>query len=169
MMPDCFAASGASATTRCLDSSIKSTYPHYTMQLSADTEAVLSHLDTITDGGLRKRSDVGVLLELGASTGNFELFNTILRSGTGLWKVYGALRHLAPGAEGYHQMEQEFGLQLNALREHLASMVQSADDGTLQRFDDIYFGMTQGVIRNLVDLGHDLARIKALQHDGRQG
>jgi hypothetical protein len=137
------------------------------MQLSDDTEAVLSHLDTITEGGLRKRSDIGLLLELGASTGNYELFNSIVRYGTGLWKVYGTLRRLSPGAEGYIQMESELGQQLNGLREKLASMIETADDATLKRFDDIYFGMTQGVIRNLVDLGHDLARIKSLQNDGR--
>ncbi|MBP7093357.1 MAG: hypothetical protein KBB72_04820, partial [Candidatus Kapabacteria bacterium] len=61
------------------------------------------------------------------------------------------------------QLEEEFALQMNALREHLATLMHNADDETLKRFDDIYFGMTQGVIKNIVDLGHDLAKIKALQ------
>lgn len=133
------------------------------MELSPDTQAVLSYLDSVTEGALRKRNDIGVILELGATYGQADLVNDVLRTGTGLWKVYGALRRLTPGAEGYSQLEREFGLQLNTLREHLASLVEPADDGVLRRFDDIYFGMTQGVIRNLVDLGHDLARVKALQ------
>ena len=41
--------------------------------------------------------------------------------------------------------------------------MSSANDEVLRRFDDIYFGMSQGVMRNLVDLSHDLAKIKDLQ------
>ena len=52
---------------------------------------------------------------------------------------------------------------MNALREQLATLMHNADDETLKRFDEIYFGMTQGVIRNIVDLSHDLAKIKSLQ------
>ncbi|MBN9400370.1 MAG: hypothetical protein J0I17_09375 ['Candidatus Kapabacteria' thiocyanatum] len=133
------------------------------MTLSDDTQAVLSFLQENTEGGLRKRNDIGVLLELGATHNEADLFNTILRTGTGLWKVYGVLRRLTPGAEGYPQMEREFATQMNDLREQLASLSRHADDDTLSRFDDVYFGMTQGVIRNLVDLAHDLARIKAMQ------
>lgn len=133
------------------------------MMLSPDTESVLAFLDEAVEGGLRKRNDVGVLLELGATHGEADLINTITTTGTGLWRVYRTLRRVQPGSDGYAQLEQEFGLQLNALRTHLAKLVEHADDATLQRFDEIYFGMTQGVIRNLVDLGHDLARIKDLQ------
>ncbi len=131
--------------------------------LSPDTEAVLGFLDEAIEGGLRKRSDVGILLELGAQTNQPELFNTIVTSGTAVWKVYTLLRRTKPGAEGYKLLEQEFGQQLNDLRENLATMVSTASNDVLNRFDDIYFGLTQGVIRNLVDLGHDLARIKDLQ------
>ena len=133
------------------------------MNLSPDTEAVLSALNDAVEGGLRKRNDIGSILELGAAANNAESVNAIVRTGTALWKVYRTLRRLQPGDEGYHQMEQEFGRQLNELREHLATIVQPADDDTLQRFDDIYFGMTQGVIRNLVDLGHDLSQIRNMQ------
>lgn len=133
------------------------------MQLSEDTQAVLDFLQDAIEGGLRKRNDVGTLLELGATHGDAELFNALTHTGTALWKVYGTLRRVTPGAEGYRTLEQEFGNLLNTLREHMASMVQHADDETLKRFDDIYFGMSQGVIRNLVDIGHDLARIKDLQ------
>lgn len=136
------------------------------MQLSEDTEAVLEFLDTTIEGGLRKRNDVGTILELGATHGEAELFNAISRTGTGMFKVYSTLRRLQQGAEGFEQLEREFAMQMNLLREQLATLVQHADDETALRFDDIYFGMTQGVIRNLVDLAHDLAKIKGLQNDG---
>ena len=133
------------------------------MDLSPDTESVLAFLDEAVEGGLRKKNGVGTLLELGAQQNMPELINQITTTGTGLWKVYKTLRRVEPGADGYSQLEKEFGLQLNELRTHMATLVEPAGDDVLKRFDETYFGMTQGVIRNLVDLGHDLARIKDLQ------
>lgn len=135
------------------------------MQLSDDTLAVIEFLEASIEGGLRKRNDVATILELGATLGDADLFNQIARTGTATWKVYSTLRRVQPGDEGYRQLEEEFALQMNALRESLATLVNNADDDTLRRFDDVYFGMTQGVIRNIVDLSHDLAKIKALQRD----
>lgn len=138
------------------------------MQLSADTEAVLTHLSEMVEGGLRKRNDVGVLLETGAASNQPDLFNNIVTTGTGVWKVYGVLRHKKPGDTGYRQLEEEFALQLNTLRELMATLLEPVPDDVLKRFDDVYFGLTQGVMRNLVDLSHDLARIKDLQRDARK-
>jgi hypothetical protein len=129
------------------------------MELSDDTRAVLDYLNGLVEGGLRKRNDIGTILELGATHNEADLVNELIRSGTATWKVYSTLRRVNPGDQGYRQLEEEFALQMNTLREQLASLARHADDATLQRFDDVYFGMTQGVIRNIVDLGHDLARI----------
>lgn len=137
------------------------------MQLSPDTEAVLAVLDETIEGGLRKRQDIGVLLEAGAVTNQSTLFNEIVTAGTAVWKVYGTLRKLKPGDEGFRLIEEEFGRQMNLLREHMASMMEPVPDETLKRFDEVYFGFTQGVMRNLVDLGHDLAKIKGLQRDAK--
>jgi len=135
------------------------------MQLSDDTRAVIEFLEASIEGGLRKQNDVATILELGATLGDADLFNRISRTGTATWKVYSTLRRVQPGDEGFRQLEEEFAIQMNGLREHLATLVNNADDETLRRFDEVYFGMTQGVIRNIVDLSHDLAKIKALQND----
>lgn len=137
------------------------------MKLSHDTEAVLAVLDESVEGGLRKRQDIGVLLEAGAVTNQSELFNKIVTAGTAVWKVYSTLRRLKPGDEGFRLIEEEFGKQMNLLREHMASMMEAVPDETLKRFDEVYFGFTQGVMRNLVDIGHDLAKIKGLQRDAK--
>jgi hypothetical protein len=133
------------------------------MQLSEDTLAVINYLHEAIEGGLRKRNDVAVVLELAASTDDAETFNSVTRLGTGAWKVYSTLRRVKPGDEGYRLLEEEFARQINDLRENLATLMNNADDETLKRFDEVYFGMTQGVLRNLVDLSHDLSKIKDLQ------
>jgi hypothetical protein len=133
------------------------------MELSPETESVINFLNESVEGGLRKRNDVGIILELAMRADNSDTFNAITLTGTGAWKVYGTLRRVRPGDEGYRLLEEEFARQLNALREHIATLMPEASDDTLRRFDDVYFGMSQGVMRNLVDLSHDLAKIKDLQ------
>ncbi len=133
------------------------------MKLSSDTESVLGYLDQAVEGGLRKRSDIGVLLELGATYNQPDLFNQLVTSGTAVWKVHKTLRRVRPGDQGHKLLEEEFGRQLNAMREHMASLVTNAPDHVLDRFDEIYFGLTQGVIKNLVDLGHDFDALKSLR------
>lgn len=135
------------------------------MDLHDDTRAILEHLEATVEGGLRKLNDVGVMLELCAQHDNAELFNDTTRVGTGLWKVYKTIRRLQPGMEGYTELEREFGKLLNEFREYLGKIMEYSDDESLLRFDTIYFGMTQGVMRNLVDLAHDLSCIKDLQRD----
>lgn len=133
------------------------------MQLSEDTLSVINYLHEAIEGGLRKRNDVAVVLELAATSNDAETFNAVTRLGTGAWKVYSTLRRVKPRDEGYRLLEEEFARQINELRENLATLMNNADDETLKRFDDVYFGMTQGVLRNLVDLSHDLSKIKDLQ------
>lgn len=133
------------------------------MQLSDDTLHVIAVLEESAEGGLRKANDMAVILEIAATFDEVDLTMQLTRTGTGMWKVYSTLRRLQQGAEGYAHLEREFATQMNGLREQLAQLMRHADDETLRRFDDMYFGMTQGVIRNLVDLSHDLARLKALQ------
>lgn len=137
------------------------------MDLSPDTRAVLDYLDSAIEGGLRKKNDIGTLLELGAANDEHELFNTLTRTGKGLWNVYGTLRRVTPGSEGYTTLEHEFGTLLNDMREQIATLVNHLDDEGLKRYDEVYFGMTQGVVRNLVDLAHDLAKVKDLQNERR--
>ncbi len=133
------------------------------MEIGPDTSAVLEFLDSSVEGGLRKRNDIGVLLELGAQNDQAEKFNATVTTGTGLWKVYGVLKRLQPSSEGYQTIEREFGNLLNEFRELLADIIGDSEDEVIKRYDDIYFGMTQGVIKNLVDLAHDLSAIKNLQ------
>jgi hypothetical protein len=135
------------------------------MNLSPDTEAVLQHLDGITNNNLRKRNDLGTILEIGAENDAFELVNTIIFSGAALWKLFNTLKKAEPGSEGYKTLEKEFANVLNDLRAQLAEIAGMADEETIKRFENVYFGMNQGVIRNLTDLAHDLGALKSVQND----
>ncbi|MES2766150.1 MAG: hypothetical protein V4642_09795 [Bacteroidota bacterium] len=135
------------------------------MNFSPDTEAVLQHLDGKTNNNLRKRNDLGTILETGAENDAFELVNSIIFTGAALWKLFNTLKKTGPDAEGYKTLEKEFANVLNDLRAQLAEIAGLFDEQLLKRFEDIYFGMNQGVIRNVTDLAHDLGALKSVQND----
>ncbi|GMV53240.1 MAG: hypothetical protein D8M52_00855 [Chlorobi bacterium] len=133
------------------------------MLLSADTEAVLGYLDQAVKGGFRKRSDIGVLLEVAAQRDAPGEFNAITITGATVWQIYSELRRLRQGDAGFRHLEDEFMLNVNKLRFEMAELLSTADEVTFSRFDTVYFGTTQGVVRNVVDVAHDLSKIRELQ------
>jgi hypothetical protein len=139
------------------------------MIISADTENVLTYLDGVAGQGLRKRNDMGVLLELAAASGAYEEMNELAFHGRYLFNIYSTLRKAAPGSEGYPTLEREFSAAAEKLRELLATVLIDADDAEVERFNANYYALTHGSLRNLVDLAHDLGVLKAVQNDQKYG
>ena len=80
-----------------------------------------------------------------------------------MWQIYSELRRLRQGDAGFRHLEDEFMLNVNKLRFEMAELLSTADEVTFSRFDTVYFGTTQGVVRNVVDVAHDLSKIRELQ------
>ena len=133
-------------------------------KFSDDIEALLSQLDG-RGGGLRKRSDVGLLFELAASNNDFDGINAMIFNGKIIWNTYGVLRKASQEDENYSNLEKEFMLAINELRTFLFDYGEQCDEQHKKRIEETYLGMSQGTIRNIVDLAHDLAEVKNLQND----
>ena len=139
-----------------------------TMEISEDTLAVVEYLDTYSGSTLRKRNDIEVILELAAFNNDADLMHSILFSGSSLWRLFNLIRKAAPASEGYTKLEEEFASAINTLRSELASLTEHAPDEVLLRFDTTYFGINQGVMRNLTDLSHDLSKFKEMQNEAKR-
>lgn len=135
------------------------------MSFSPDTENVLNYLDQVSGEGLRKRNDIGTILELAAEQGAHEEMNGLIFRGRHLYNLYGTLRKSAPGSEGYPSLEREFTTSVEELRNLLARLLVDADEEQVGRFNTQYYGVTQGSLRNLIDLAHDLGVMKSVQND----
>lgn len=137
-----------------------------TMKLSEDVEAALGYIEA-SGAALRKRGDIGVILECGAASGDHETINAIIFHGKNTWSVYSVLRKMRQNDSGFFNMEREFMSSINAVRALLADLSAAASSESKARFNDTYFGDTQGTLRNLVDLAHDLAVLKNLQNTSK--
>ncbi len=139
------------------------------MKLSADTEAVVAYLQAYANNSLRKPGDLGVILELTAQHDAAEFANEIIFAGASLWRVYRIWKRLAPGQEGYRSVQESFAKSVAELRQLLERLLPWAPEEVYRRFQEVYLLMTQGAVRNLVDLAHDLFWLKQLQNDARHG
>jgi hypothetical protein len=139
------------------------------MDISEETEHVLAYLDQAAGQGLRKRNDIGALLELAASSHLPDEINDLAFHGSFLYNLYQTLRKSAPGAEGYQHLEREFSAAVETVRQLMAKLLVDADEEQVARFDSQYYQMTQGSLRNVVDLAHDLGVLKSVQNEQKHG
>lgn len=133
---------------------------------SSDIEALLTHLDQ-RGGGLRKRSDIGLLFEHAAEAGEAEIINRLVFNGKIIWSTYGLLKKSTEQTDGYANLEREFMQAVNDVRLLIHDFTSTWQEEHRLRFEETYLGMNQGTIRNIVDLAHDFAEIKHLQQDAR--
>jgi hypothetical protein len=135
------------------------------MDLSPETENVLNYLESVSGEGLRKRNDMGTLLELASRRDADEEMNGLIFHGRHLYSLYKTLRKTGPGAEGYRVLEKEFATAIETVRDLLARVMVDAEDAEVARFNTHYYAVTHGSLRNLVDLAHDLGVLKGVQND----
>lgn len=139
------------------------------MPFSDDIEYVLDYLDQAAGQGLHKRGDMGTLLELAAERGAHDEMNELIFHGRHLHNIYRTLRRSSAGAEGYATLEREFSTAVETVLDRLARVLVDAETQHIERFEAHYYAATQGSIRNLLDLAHDLGVLKSVQNDNKHG
>jgi hypothetical protein len=140
------------------------------MELSDDTLAVVAAVQQLSGNNLRKAEDMAVVLELCAQLEDAELAQQIITSGAALWRIYRTLRRMRRGDQGYRQLEDAFTEQVNQFRLGIARALEITDEtAVLERFQAVYFELTAGALRNVVDFAHDFAYLKQLQNQQRWG
>lgn len=139
------------------------------MSITPDIENVLNYLEQVSGHGLRKRNDMATLLDLAASRDAGEEMNALIFHGRHLYNLYNTLRKASAGAEGFAVLEREFATATETVRDHLARILVDAGEEEVERFNSLYYQMTQGSLRNLLDLAHDLGVLKSVQNEQKYG
>jgi len=133
------------------------------MKLSNDTIEILKFLDYTTGNNLRKKNDLGDILELAASRGNHRIIEDLMFYGKTLWNLNFTLKRTGHSNENFSKLQSEAistGTQLKTL---LNELLEDNSEIDRKRFDDIYLADSVGAFKNLVDLAHDLSKLKELQ------
>jgi hypothetical protein len=138
------------------------------MKISEDTERVLKYLDEYTGEKLRKRNDLGTILELGASHGLAEQINFLIFRGKSVWNISKKMWKVSPDDEGAQLLQKEMVRAVEEIKDVFEDIIGYAEDEDIKRFNDIYMPATRGALKNVVDICHDFAQLKNLQSDSIQ-
>lgn len=135
------------------------------MEISQDTNQVLEFLDYVSGNSLRKRLDMGVLLELSASFNLAEIINDLIFEGTYFRNLNLTIKKAVSDTSAIDKFEKEIKISFEKLKSLIYSIIKHTDDIAItERFQEVYFSNTQGAFRNMYDLASDLAIFKEVQN-----
>ncbi|MFH1050679.1 MAG: hypothetical protein V1779_07085 [bacterium] len=132
------------------------------MNLSKDTKSILEFLDHTTNDGLRKRNDIGTILEMSASYNELDTFENLLFNGSALWNIHQTLKRNINDNENTHKLKAESLAIANDIKQLLEVIIGDEYQDINDRFDKTYYVETAGSFSNLIDLSHDLSQVKNL-------
>ena len=130
------------------------------MNFSDDTNQILEFLDHTTNNGLRKRNDIGVILELSASFNELDTFENLLFKGSAFWNIHQTLKRNINDNENTHKLKTESLNLAKDIKEQLEVIIGEEYQDINDRFNKTYFVETAGSFSNLIDFSHDLAQLK---------
>jgi hypothetical protein len=133
------------------------------MELSQDTQYVLQAIDEASKSTLRKRNDLGSILELGATFGKYNEVSNLIFQGKIIWNLSKQLKKLDSNAEGLNLIQKEFESSLEIFRNDLKNIQNDGNLEIKERFQSVYLEQTKGCVLNIIDLAHDFGKLKDLQ------
>ncbi len=132
------------------------------MEISKDTTEVLEFLDYTSAGTLRKRNDLGVILEILAQNNLPELANEIIFYGSALWGSYRILKQNTESDTS--NLKKELENLFDKMVGYISKIVELIpDDVTSERLSRIYLQNSIGSRLNTIDLCYDLNELKKVQ------
>lgn len=133
------------------------------MTLSPDTEKILIFLDYVTNNSLRKRDDLGIILEVLATENKINLANELLFYGSALWNTFRISKRSSTTSPELEKIEAELPNLFNTLTEILNDIYPLLPQNEQRRFDKVYLQPTRGCQFNIIDLCYDLNELKKVQ------
>jgi hypothetical protein len=138
------------------------------MKISKDTEAVLNFLIEYSENNIRKLNDLGIILELCATYNEHELLNNLIFTSKSVWNLHRKIKKISPEQEGADLLKKELGRSLDTMRNMLIEVIKYSEEADIiKRFEEIYFAIQTGAMKNLIDLAHDFSIIKELQQKNK--
>ena len=138
------------------------------MTLSSTTTALLHTLDAVSRGQLKRRDDLGILLDLGTHPDRTLALDDLAFRAKFLTRTFGIMQRIGREGNGYDRLESESAVNMDVVRGHVSTLLSGAPDDIRDRFAASYLAMTPEALGNLLALLGDLAWYKNWLLDRRQ-
>ena len=138
------------------------------MTLSTTTTALLVTLDSASRGQLKRRGDLGILLDLGADPARAVALDDLAFRAKFLTRTFGIMQRIGRDGNGYDRLESEFAVSMDVARSHVRTLLGGAPDDVRDRMTATYLAMTPDGLGNLLALLGDLMWYKNWLLDSKQ-
>jgi hypothetical protein len=133
------------------------------MNISTETQNIISFLQEISENKLRKPSDLAILLEISSNHNGFEELQSLVFTGTSVHYLDSTIRKSSQFSDSMDNLYQELKKSLESFKNLLIGYYEFCDEATKKRFEEVYLENSQGALRNIIDLSHDFSLFKQLQ------
>jgi hypothetical protein len=126
------------------------------MQLSPSTIELLRSLDSMSGSRLRRRDDVGTLVELATRYGLSGTLEELVFLAKFISKSHTIMKRIGRDGEGYDRVSNEFTGSIQRAIELTRTLVQAAPDDVRSHFVARYLTLTAGGLEEFLALADDL-------------
>ncbi|HTR99204.1 MAG TPA: hypothetical protein VML00_05585 [Bacteroidota bacterium] len=130
------------------------------MELSKATSDLLLELDTLSGGSIKRRADLGILLECGRDGPGRKALDELSFFAKFLHRTHGIMARIGRDGEGFDRLLKEFTDASAKTTALLAQLLSGAPDDERRRLTATYLAMTPGALDNLLALCRDLSWYK---------
>jgi hypothetical protein len=127
------------------------------MRLSAPTLKLLNDVESFSGNKLRRREDLGFLLELAHVSNAGDALADLSFQARFLSRTFGILQRIGRGAEGADRLTVECERAMIAIREALRMLVAGAPEEDRARFSTRYLADSPEALQELLLLSYDLS------------
>lgn len=130
------------------------------MGISPVTARILTTLDTLSAHTLKRRDDLGELLELAAQNDAQDELDRLGFTAKFLTKTHGIMQRIGRNGQGYDQLAKEFSSNMEKACHLIRSLTVPAPAGLREQFHSTYLSLTAESFQHLLSLLHDLGWYK---------
>ncbi|MCK5572166.1 MAG: hypothetical protein KAJ12_05375 [Bacteroidetes bacterium] len=138
------------------------------MQLSTQATALLNELDVMSRHKLSHRHDLGLLIELANQHKSIHILESLSFLAKFVSRTYRIMQRIGADAEGYDNLETEFGENLDKGRSLLRTLLEPAPIEAREHFETTFLTMNPVALENLLALYYDLSWYKNWLIDNRR-
>jgi hypothetical protein len=138
------------------------------MQLSDATHALLAELEALSSGRLKRREDLGALLELATRSSKEAALEELSFYAKFVSRSYRIIERIGRDGEGYDRLNSEFMNALERCRSLMRSIAEAAPSPTRERLESHYLQLSASSLEALLALASDLTWYKNWLLDGRR-
>jgi hypothetical protein len=135
--------------------------PHTdTVQLSRPTADLLASLDAFSGHKLKRRDDLGTLIELASINERDDLLKELSFFAKVISKTHGIMQRIGVLGEGYDRISQEFAEAIRKSTSLMSFILAGAPEAERQRFASSYLALTPTSLQDFLLLCYDLSWYK---------